>query len=172
MSRGMVVLVMGALLSACATYVDPAGVDEPAEAETERTPREPSVRKPVRYVPERTFGVRRSKLGRGTLVSSATSSETRTSICLSVDPNGQVLAVDGLSCTIAWDVHECAPDDCPWLDCGGCLLRLDQTSDNLQQDNDRAGPPWILSGRFGSCTEFDGDYQVFADAECGVGRGE
>lgn len=172
MSRGAVVLVIGALLSGCATYVEPATFDEPAEVETERTLQAPSVRELGMPAAGPAAGPGRPELGRGTLVSATAGPDARTSICVSVDPNGQVLTVDGLSCTVAWDMHECAPDDCPWLDCGGCLLRLDQTSDSLQHDNDRAGPPWVLSGRFGSCKAFDGDYQVFADAECGAGRGQ
>ncbi|MBE7484977.1 MAG: hypothetical protein HS104_34035 [Polyangiaceae bacterium] len=122
----------------------------------------------------------RHQLGRGALVPSEgcpanqwelceDKPAARESICVSVGADGYIDAIDEVSCSVALDMHECAPGDCPWIRCGDCLIHVDRPSDTLEDGTWRAGPPWILGSVSGggTCDAFGGTYEVYADPTCG-----
>ncbi|MCK6532424.1 MAG: hypothetical protein L6Q84_05570 [Polyangiaceae bacterium] len=112
------------------------------------------------------------QLGRGSLVPTGGEDDpaTRESICVSVGADGNIDRIDEVSCTLATEMHECAPNDCPWIRCGDCLIHVDRPSDYLDDPTGRSGPPWLLNATWGAgtCTAFAGTYEVYADATCRV----
>lgn len=94
----------------------------------------------------------------------------RASICVSIDADGNVDAIDQFPCTVAVGMRECAPNDCPWVECGGCLVHVERSGDHLEDPMDRDAHPWILSAVRGgkTCEVFAGKYEVYADASCNV----
>lgn len=169
MPRKYLALVIAALSTGCINHVEP---EELAESQPDSEAAGETVTRSggnAALAPQRAVsGISgRTELGRGTLVSATAGPDAQSSLCVSVDAkSGEVRSIDGLTCTVAWQMHECTPDDCPWLDCGGCLFHLDRTSDSLQANHDRSGAPWVLSFHSGSCTACDGDYEVYADSQC------
>jgi len=131
-----------------------------------------------------TKGEGRSELGRGTLSDGEGCPENdwekcqvspaRPSICISVDGRGEIESIDGLECRIATEMHDCSPQGCPWLECGGCLFHVDARGEHLERSTERAGPPWRLSGLGGeaACAAFQGSYAIYADPECASRPGE
>lgn len=94
--------------------------------------------------------------GRGSRIESFVET-ARTSICVSV-LSGTVIQIDELACTVETSMHECAPDDCPWIRCGGCLLHAHE---------DDSGS-LILKARLdgGACPELGAIYEVRLDEAC------
>lgn len=107
---------------------------------------------PARPGPETTVSSRA-----GTLVS-AFSASARATTCVSL-VDGHVAAIDEHRC-LPVDQTEACHDDCEaWAYCGGCLMRLEKSSDG----------PWLLEGRPRSseCTAFAGSYELGgAGASC------
>lgn len=64
----------------------------------------------------------------GTLIE-AQAQDARPRVCVSFDAEGVVSSMDEFECETAYLIHECAPDDCPWVHCGGCLLYVNEPED-------------------------------------------
>jgi hypothetical protein len=82
----------------------------------------------------------------------------RPTACVEMDAAGDVTRMDEFACTTAASFHECTPSDCPWIECGGCLLRVGNA------DNGRM----TLSARLGlgGCEAFAGVYELDPDIAC------
>lgn len=188
MAQAKVVLVIAALLSGCAGQVErPTPTEEPPGAEPHgRGTREPpegeqgdpgagpdhAVMAPV-GLPAPSPEV--AEVRQGTLSSSGgcpankwelceSGPKARSSICVSIDESGEVIAIDELPCSTFWAMHDGSTE--PWLACGGCILTLDRTLELPGSSVDPTGP-WLLSGRGMGCDEFDGFYYVNPSPVCG-----
>lgn len=188
MAQAKVVLVIAALLSGCVGQVErPSSTEKPPRAEPGgRGTREPpegeqgdpgtgadhAAMDPA-GLPAPSSEV--AEVRQGTLSSTVgcpidawelceSGPKARSSICVSIDESGEVIAIDELPCITFWTMHDGSSE--PWLACGGCILTLDRTSE-LPGSSVDFTDPWLLSGRGMGCDEFDGFYYVTASPVCG-----
>lgn len=148
--RGFAFLA-GCLCVGCVGAPDGGESDEPAEpavaldAEPDHAP-SVSFRESLETTPGRARLLERYARG------------ARETVCIEVDGSGAIATMDEWSCAPAVWMHECAPDDCPWVECGGCLLYLEQ----------KQGAPWTLTAHMDShqCRVFAGKYAIEVGASC------
>ncbi len=98
-----------------------------------------------------------TRTSRGELVESLAAS-ARASVCVTTDAAGAITHVDEFACSTATWMHDCAPNDCRWLQCGACLLRVESAGDGHRR----------LKARLGTspCEALAGTYDVDDDAAC------
>jgi hypothetical protein len=82
----------------------------------------------------------------------------RARICVTSAADGSVERIDELECARADFMHECAPGDCPWVSCGGCLLHVERESSGAT----------LLEARLasGGCSALAGAYCVDPTISC------
>jgi hypothetical protein len=177
MTRFWLGMTVSVFVAGCSVEVA-APTGDPAEDSDDSATQSTGVRGPVALPnPDQALpNPRRSELGRGTLMEGCPEndwqkcqvSQAQSSICVTVDGRGEFESIDGLRCRIATEMHDCGPEECAWLDCGGCLFHVDMRGEYLERQSNHAGPPWLLSGVGGdaACAAYQGTYAIYADPEC------